>query len=747
VKVRDDHPLHETGEIDLNNWAAKLAVKAELSDDERLELLHACEFCYQAEEQARSEDNVWVLGASSLRTGLEMANILAELHVDASGLVAAVLYRVVREGQVPLIVIKKTFGKTVAKLIDNVQRMAIIDTLRNDTKQEVFGFAAGQQAAMLREMLVSVIDDVRVALIKLAERTCAIRAVKNASEEKRHRVAREIFDIYAPLAHRLGIGHIKWELEDLAFRYLEPDEYKKIATLLDEKRIDRQNFIDEVLDILSSALKESDIEGEIYGRAKHIYSIYRKMHRKQIDFSEVYDIRAMRILVPTVADCYAVLGIAHSKWRNIAHEFDDYIAAPKENGYKSLHTAVYGPHNKVLEIQIRTQQMHNEAELGVCSHWRYKGNDTKASAESYEEKIAWLRQILEWHEGLEPEESANTLSGIIAPERIYVFTPGGHVVDLPAGSSPLDFAYRVHTQIGHRCRGAKVNGRIVALNIKLKTSDQVEIITAKEESPSRDWLLSSLGYLRTSRARAKVQYWFRKQNQDKNIEAGRSIVQRELRQLGLKDIKFGPIAERFNKQGENGVYEAIGAGDVGIAQILSVANAQKVQNKPEFKILKHPQNASQFENSDIYIYGVGNLMWSIANCCKPVPGEAIRGYIRLGKGVSIHRKDCTNILRLGYDEPERIITVGWGGAPKNVYPVKLCIHSFDRAGLVKDVSSVLDQECNNIVEMNTRAGVCQGDAAYLMTMVIEVQSIEQLSGLIARLRQVHNVVDVRRIFD
>jgi len=747
VKVRDDHPLHETGEIDLTNWADKLAVKAELTDSERLEFLRACEFSYKAEEQALTEDNVWASGNSSLRTGLEMANILADLHVDGTGLVAAVLYRAVREGKVPLVVIKKTFGKTVGKLIDNVQRMAIISTLRNDTKQEVFGLGAGQQAAMLREMLVSLIDDVRVALIKIAERTCAIRAVKNASDEKRNRVAQEIFDVYAPLAHRLGIGNIKWELEDLAFRYLEPVEYKTIASLLDETRIDRQNFIDEVLGNLTGALKDADIKSEIYGRAKHIYSIYRKMHRKQIDFSQVYDIRAVRILVPSIADCYAALGIVHSKWRNIPHEFDDYIASPKENGYRSLHTAVYGPNNKVLEIQIRTQQMHDAAELGVCAHWLYKGSDAKISAESYEEKIAWLRQILEWHDELDDEEAVRTLDASTLPGRIYIFTPDGHVVDLPTGASPLDFAYRVHTQIGHRCRGAKVNGRIVSLNSKLHTSDQVEIITAKEECPSLDWLLPSLGYLRTPRARAKVQSWFRKQDQDKNIEAGKSIIRRELRQLGLKNIDFEAIAERFNKQGENGLYAAVGAGDIGIAQFLSVANAQVVKDKPEFKVSQRSQDASRYKNSDIYIYGVGNLMTVIANCCKPVPGESISGYITLGKGVSIHRTDCTNILRLGYDEPERVIDVSWGGAPKNVYPVKLRIHSFDRSGLVKDVSQVLDQDGNNIVEMSTRPAEYQGEDAYLINMIVEVQSIEQLSGLISRLRQINNLIDVQRIFE
>ena len=750
VKVREHHPLHHTGELDLREWSQKLARKAELTDEEAEALFRACEFSLRAEEQAIAEDNIWAPGTSSLLTGLEMADILADLHVDLTGLMAAVLYRAVREGKVPLQVIQRTFGKEIAGLIDSVQQMAVISTLRNDSEQGVLGFGAGQQAAKIREMLVSVIDDVRVALIKIAERTCAIRAIKDASAEKRTRVAREVFDVYAPLAHRLGIGHLKWELEDLAFRYLNPEEYKHIAKLLDEKRLERQEFIQQVLSILNDELGKAGISGEINGRVKHIYSIWRKMKRKKIDFSQVYDIRAVRILVPTVADCYTALGIIHSLWRNIPHEFDDYIASPKENGYRSLHTAVFGPSNKVLEVQIRTEEMHEEAELGVCAHWRYKGGDAKSSADAYEEKIAWLRQVLEWHEELEGEhEHVQSLLGSNGAQgRIYVFTPDGHVIDLPQESTPLDFAYRVHTNIGHRCRGAKVNGRIVPLNSALRTSDQVEIITGSTESPSRDWLLPALGYLHTSRARAKVQQWFRKQDRDKNVVAGKALVQRELHQLGVKSLDMEPLAKRFNKQGDDGLYAAIGAGDVGIVQFLNAAQTQIEGSKePEFTISRRAQNASRFEGSDVYIYGVGNLMSQIANCCHPVPGDAISGYITVGRGVTIHRQDCGNLLRHQVEEPERIIQVSWGGAPKRVYPVKVNLLSYDRPGLVRDVSAVLDKSGVNIMEMGIRQGEHKGDPACIMDMKLEVLGLEELSGVMGRLRQITNIIDVKRVTD
>jgi GTP pyrophosphokinase len=498
VQVRAHQPVNDDGSINLEAWLEHV-----LSVDPALdrEALHdACEFAREAEQQANAAQNLWAEGASSFRAGLEIAEILADLKLDQDSLVAAVLYRGVREGKVTLAAVHQRFGPVVAKLIDGVLRMAAISASLNPRDSLVLGSQA--QVENLRKMLVAMVDDVRVALIKLAERTCAIRAVKEADDEKRQRVAREVFDIYAPLAHRLGIGHIKWELEDLSFRYLEPDQYKQIAKLLHERRLDREQYINDAMDHLRAELEATGIKPDISGRAKHIYSIWRKMQRKGLQFSQIYDVRAVRVLVPEMRDCYTALGIVHTLWRHIPKEFDDYIANPKENGYRSLHTAVLGPEGKVLEVQIRTHAMHEEAELGVCAHWRYKGTDVKSGSNHYEEKISWLRQVLEWHEELgDIGGLAEQLRVDIEPDRVYVFTPDGHAIDLPKGATPLDFAYRVHTEIGHNCRGAKINGRIVPLNYSLQTGEQVEIITSKHGTPSRDWLNSNLGYVTTSRVR------------------------------------------------------------------------------------------------------------------------------------------------------------------------------------------------------------------------------------------------------
>jgi len=751
VQVRDHHPLQDNGVIDIEHWVSGLIDRAATNNTlDKEVLISACELARASEANTDDQNHqTWAATVSSFHAGLEMAAILIELHLfDQDSLVAAILYRAVREGRLTILRVQKKYGKGVSKLIESVLRMAVISTLRSDSEEDVFGHAAHQQASKVREMLVSIIDDVRVALIKIAERTCAIRALKTATDEKRKRVAREIFDVYAPLAHRLGIGQLKWELEDLAFRYLENDEYLRIAKLLDERRMDRQRYIEELIDTLEQEIHDAGIKGDIAGRAKHIYSIWKKMHRKDVGFSQIYDIRAVRVLVPTVADCYTVLGIVHSHWRNIPNEFDDYIASPKENGYRSLHTAVIGPNRKVLEIQIRTYEMHEDAEYGVCSHWRYKGTDTKATANSYEDKISWLRQVLEWHEELEDEHVSQLLSRDNSTDRVYVFTPEGHVVDLAVGSTPLDFAYRIHTSIGHRCRGAKVNGKIVPLNTPLKTSDQVIILTGKNESPSRDWLSPALHYLHSTRARSKVQQWFRKQNHEKNAHAGKTLFDREIRQLNIKQIDLDELAQKFNKQGADGLYAAIGAGDISLEQIVHAVMAPlggfKVQNREPYGL---PAKASRYAGSEVYIYGVGNLMTRIAGCCNPVPGDQISGYVTEGRGVSVHRKDCGNFLRLQSNEPERILEVHWGGEPKQVYPVKIMIEAYDRSSLLKDITTVLDKADLNVLSMNTKSDDSVMGVAVRMDITIEVSSIEQLSNVMARLREIPNMAKVQRVDD
>lgn len=743
VKVREDHPVKDDGRVDIEAWLQRLSGEYDLNQKDLPLLQRACEVSLMAEELAIAEDNIWAEGASSFRTGLEMAEILADLQLDCETLQAAILYRAVRENKIPLKEVEEQFGETVAKLIKGVIRMAAISTQRNDSEESVLGLPSQEQSDNVRKMLVAMVDDVRVALVKLAERTCAIRAVKNIDDQKRRKVAREVADIYAPLAHRLGIGHIKWELEDLSFRYLEPDDYMSIARLLDEKRMDRQEFIDKVIDIIQGELSASNIVADISGRAKHIYSIWRKMRRKDIGFSQVYDIRAVRILVPTVRDCYGVLGIVHSLWRNIPNEFDDYIASPKENGYRSLHTAVIGPDRKVLEVQIRTHSMHEEAEFGVCAHWRYKGTDDEASEDSYEQKIAWLRQVLEWHEELGGHPLEDDLSVGVEQDRVYVFTPDGHIIDFPQGSTPLDFAYRVHTEIGHRCRGAKVNGRIVPLNYALKTADEVEVLTGKHESPSRDWMSSALGYLKTGRARAKVQQWFKLQARDQNIAEGRAVLDKEFRRLAMDELDYDALARKLNLTGLDDLYAAVGASDLGVSQVVNAAQKMLAPDEPVEPVISLVGRASQDHgDSDVFIDGVGNLLTHIAGCCNPVPGDAIMGYITLGRGVSIHRQDCHNVLQLQTDEPERIIKVDWGEAPQNFYSVDVIIEAFDRHGLLRDITVLLDAERINVSAMQTLSDKRKNTVDMMLT--IEITSFTELSRVLSRLNQLPNVASARR---
>lgn len=736
VQVREIHAAPLQGKADVNFWLDKIATKSNLDQSAREKLSQAAELARQAEEEAQRAGNSQFRG-SILQMGLEIADILSDLRMDFEGLQAAILYRSVREEKLSIDTVREVFGENVATLISNVLRMAVISGLRSDSEQNVLGQDATQQASKVREMLVSVIDDVRVALIKLAERTCAIRMVKTAPEEKRRQVAREIFDVYAPLADRLGIGQLKWELEDLAFRYLEADEYQQIARLLDEKRIDRQQYIETAIGTIKGELDKIGKRSEVTGRAKHIYSIWRKMHRKDIGFSQVYDIRAIRVLVPTVSDCYAVLGIVHGKWRNIPNEFDDYIASPKENGYQSLHTAVIGPGRKVVEIQIRTYEMHEESELGICAHWQYKAGDSNAAGDNYEGKITWLRQVLEWHENL--GDFIELESGT---EQVYVFTPEGHIIELPVGATPIDFAYRVHTQIGHRCRGAKVNGDIASLTSTLKTGDQVEIITGKTDAPRRDWLVKSLGYLQSTRARAKVQQWFRAQNREQNIEAGQRILDREFRHLGIDLAQIDSIASQFNKHGADGLYAAIGAGDLSSTQIISATQGSlKVAGRPA---PSQQSNASRYADSGFYIYGVGNLLTRIARCCAPQPGDDICGYLTANHGVTVHRSDCGALLRLQAEEPRRVLQVSWGGAPQQRYPVKIQVSSFDRAGLLRDITGLIDREglfIGTLNSMETKEGLIETEFS------TEVVSVEELSRLLAKLCQIDNIVDAYRVVE
>lgn len=740
VKVRDDHLISD-GQVNVDAWIDSLSEQVEIKDVEQLR--QACDIAQTFESQAIANHEQWSADISSLHIATEMTQVLAELHMDQPSIVAAILYRPVREGRLALNHVVRQFGEEIAKLIDGVLKMAAITQAQSASKLKVLGQAEAQVEHM-RKMLVAMIDDVRVPLIKLAERTSVIRAVKNAPQERRLKVAREVFEIYAPLAHRLGIGQIKWELEDLSFRYIEPEAYKKIANLLDEKRLGRQQYIDSVVETLKNAIEGAGIQCDIEGRAKHIYSIWRKMQRKNIDFSEVYDIRAVRILVPELKDCYAALGIAHTFWRHIPNEFDDYIANPKENGYRSLHTAVIGPESKVLEVQIRTFDMHDDAELGVCAHWLYKGTDVSGKDNGYEEKISWLRQVLEWHDELgDINDFMGSLRQDVTPDRIYVFTPDGHVVDLQPESTPVDFAYRVHTEIGHRCRGAKVNGRIVPLTYKVKTGEQIEILTSRDARPSRDWMNPENGYVNTARARAKVGSWFKNQARDQNILDGKEILEPELKRIGFHNIDVHQLTRDLNFKQLDDLYAAVGAGTVRISQ--AIHHAQKQLQKdvdPDQQLSLLPtQPAKPVDGSDVYIHGVGKLLSTLATCCHPVPGDPIVGFITQGRGVSIHKADCNNLLNLKQNQSNRITEVNWGKTPEKLYPVDLMIKAYDRRGLLKDVSMTLALEDINILSMNT---LSQQDGTADLLITVEIDSLNHLGKILNRLQQLPTIMDVRR---
>lgn len=746
VQVRSPQPVNTDGSIDLDRWLDHvLALDPALN---REALKAACEFARRADEQAKTkaEESPWGNNTFSHVTGLEIAEILADLKLDQDSLVAAVLYRGVREHKIKLAELREHFGPLVAKLIEGVLRMAAISDSLNPRTRESMVLGTQAQVENLRKMLVAMVDDVRVALIKLAERTCAIRAVKHADETKRQRVAREVSDIYAPLAHRLGIGHIKWELEDLSFRYLEPQQYKQIAQLLHERRVDREHYITTAVQQLKDELLEANIKADVKGRAKHIYSIWRKMQKKGLQFSQIYDVRAVRVLVPEVRDCYTALGIVHTLWRHIPKEFDDYIANPKENGYRSLHTAVIGPGGKVLEVQIRTTAMHEEAELGVCAHWKYKGTDVNSTSSHYEEKISWLRQVLEWHEELgDIGGLAEQLRVDIEPDRVYVFTPDGHAIDLPKGATPLDFAYRVHTEIGHACRGAKINGRIVPLNYSLQTGEQVEIITSKQGTPSRDWLNSNLGYVTTSRARAKIVHWFKLQDRDQNVITGKALLERELARLDLPPVNYETLAEKVNLKTADDMFAALGATDLRLNQLVNLAQQLAEPERDSSALGLIPRKAASSrtgKRDDVQIQGVGNLMTHMASCCHPLPGDPIIGYITQGRGVSIHRQDCANALQHGSREPERMIQVNWGPEPEKTYPVEIYIHAYDRAGLLRDISQVLLNEKINVITVNTQSN--KEDSTAQMSLIIEIPDLDKLGRLLGRISQLPNIIEARR---
>ena len=600
---------------------------------------------------------------------------------------------------------------------------------------------APQSAAAegLRRLLLAIVRDLRVVFVLLARQLARMRSLASAPPEQAAALARLTRDIHAPLANRLGIWQLKWELEDLAFRFLQPDTYRRIAQLLDERRADREGFIRDSLGELQQALTAAGIRAELAGRPKHIYSIWKKMQRKALDFSDLYDIRAVRILVDSVADCYGALGVVHAHWPHLPGEFDDYIARPKPNGYRSLHTAVLGPAGKTLEVQIRTHAMHRASELGVAAHWRYKEGGS-GDAE-FEAKIAWMRKLLEPRG--DDSGLAADLHTELLEDRVYLLTPKGEIFDLARGASVLDFAYHVHTEVGHRCRGAKVNGRIVPLTFQPQSGDRVEILTAKVAEPSRDWLSPHHGYLHTARARDKVRGWFRRIAHDANVAVGRAMFERELKRLALPTAEVAKLPAHFHLKNHDELLVALALGELTPGQVARVLQEAALPPAPPPSTPVASARPATLDHSTLSIEGIGNLLTTLARCCQPLPGDAVRGFITKGRGVSVHRADCASLTRLARRDPERVIEVSWGNAASQAYEVDIELRGYDRKGLQKDVTGLISNAGTHIIASSSRLLARTGKVD--MRFTLRVRDFEQLSTLFGKLLALPNVVDVRRV--
>ena len=689
-------------------------------------VLHA----YQVADQAH-EGQKRASGEPYVQHCLAVSNILADLGLDAPTLTAGLLHDVLEDTSYTRAQMEKEFGKEVLSLVEGVTKLGQFDHLDSQAARSY----DERELESLRKMFLAMVDDPRVILIKLADRLHNMRTLGVLPDERRQRIARETLELFAPLANRLGIWQIKWELEDLGFRYQYPEKYKEIAQLIDERRPDREEYLNRVSCNLQERLKAEGINAEISGRPKHIYSIWKKMERKG-SFDQVYDVRAIRVLVDTMAQCYAALGIVHSIWRPIRGEFDDYIANPKDNLYQSLHTAVVADEGRTLEVQIRTREMHESAELGIAAHWRYKEGGKRDP--KYEEKITWLRSLMDWrHDVGDAREFVDSLRSDVFQDRVYVFTPKGKLVDMSTGSTPIDFAYHIHTDIGDRCRGARVNGALVSLDYQLQTGDRVEIITAKRGGPSRDWLNPNLGYVKTQRARTKIKQWFKKQDREQNIAQGREVVERELHRLSLDATSHDSIAKLFSFDKADDFFEKIGAGDISSQAIVSkvIEADRKANPPPEEAVPMVP--VSRPEVQGLVVRGTGGMLTQLAKCCKPVPGDPIVGFVTRGRGVTVHHRNCVNIVHS--TEAERLIEVSWGTSQRT-YPVTIKISAYDRDGLLRDVATVVAGE--NVSMSSVHVTTNKNIATFVVTL--EIAGTAQLSKLMDRIERLPNVIEVKR---
>jgi GTP pyrophosphokinase len=660
---------------------------------------------------------------------VEVTHYLATLQMDAETLAAALLHDVPEDTPHTLADIEKRFGREVARLVDGVTKLSKFGSAR--TMEE-------QQAENIRKMFMAMAEDVRVVIIKLADRLHNMRTLQFLAEDKQRRIAHQTMEIYAPLAHRLGMWQVKWELEDLSFKYTEPEKYRQLVEMLADRRKVRESFINRSISILRKELGKVGISADISGRPKHLYSIHKKMERKGAEFNEIYDLHAIRLLVEDVKDCYAALGVVHSIWRPIPGQFDDYIAMPKANMYQSLHTAVIGPDAKPLEVQIRTRHMHDVAEAGIAAHWRYK--EGSRGDRRYDEKLAWVRQLMDWQR--EVSDATEFVEGLkleVFQDQVFVFTPKGDVKDLPAGATPLDFAYRIHTDVGHRTIGAKVNNRLVPLDYKLRNGDIVEIITTKAaHGPSRDWL----NIVRTNAAREKIRQWFKRQQRDENIEQGKDLLDRELRRLAHETLasissdRLLEIAQQAHYREVDDFFAAIGYGAVSPASVVSKL---EIHDDAAITLPEVAPPAAAVSTTGVRVKGVGDLLVRFANCCSPIPGDPITGYVTRGKGVTVHRANCPSVL--SERDIERLIDVEWESIDQQTYPITVRIEALDRPGLLNEITNVVAEHKVNIVaaSIGTRP-----DGTANITATLKVTSLQQLSKVLARIERIRDITSVTR---
>ncbi|OGT57469.1 MAG: hypothetical protein A3F14_05375 [Gammaproteobacteria bacterium RIFCSPHIGHO2_12_FULL_43_28] len=711
------------GNIDINAWLDKMQNAYHLADITLLS--KAC-----AIAQKLSQGLTTFYGQSHLEQGLAAAEIIVDLGLDQESAAAAILCVIPPAINQQNTLAHVHLDQTIAKLVSGVQQTAIISTLRRgqEARKQI-------QSDKIRKLLLAMASDLRVVILKLAERLCVLREIKAIPFEERKRFAEEILDIYAPLANRLGIGQLKWELEDIAFSYIDPETYKTIAQFLAERRIDREKRIQYLISFLDEKLKAENLTAEITGRAKHIYSIYLKARNKQVDYREIYDQSALRILVPDIKDCYTALSVVHSIWQPIIKEFDDYIANPKPNGYRSIHTAVIDEQGKYFEIQIRTFAMHEEAERGIAAHWAYKEKNTTTINETT--KVTYLRQLFDWHKEIATSPEAQLIQHTLQ-ERVYVVSPAGDIIDLPQGATPLDFAYHIHSELGNRCRGAKVNKQIVPLSYALCTGDCVDIITATHGTPSRDWLSAESGYIKTARARSKIKHWFKQQALADDITEGKQLLERELGRLGItKPISYSVLAKQLQQKNEEALFASIGRGNIRIGQIIHVIqpNALKKTNTPEIPLIKSAPSERRGA-----ILDKNDMLMRFAKCCKPIPGDKIIGYITQGRGISIHKENCRNINQ--FTNTDRLMDLNWDSQTTKSFSTDIKIIAQDEKSTLNDITALLANEKVDLLHFQSSYNKKQERIFIIAT--VQLNDIAHLETLLQRIKQLPCVIEVMR---